>query len=414
MQRILSALCSGLLILGCAGNALAEGFALSDWGARGTALGGGMVGRANDPSAVAHNPAGITQLPGQQMMGGSTVITPMGTVDTIDARSGKRTSTKVNRNWWVNPHLFYTHQYNDDMWFGMGVFSRFGLGNSYDGRWPGRVNLIDVSLRTVSFNPNVAYKVTDNLSLALGIDFMVATMKMHKDTPMMRGATFLGYNNQELSGKSLAVGFNAAAHYTFNEQWAAGLTYRSRVRHQVSGESDWRYQVPGSPMQDSNLRGNLDLPDVISFGITYKPVENMSFEVGSVYTVWSQYRNFNIHLEGPAWYTADTPKNWHDNWSFNASVEYKPLDWLALRGGYVFETSPMDQVTMDYMTPSDGRHRFSTGVGFEWDQWTLDLAYSYIKIKPINYDKSLAPGVLDGGGHSGDSHVMAVTVGYKF
>ena len=84
MKRIASLLLAACLLAApqLTGKAQAEGFALSDFGARGTAL--GMVARADDPSAVAWNPAGITQLPGTQIMVGMTAIQPSGTVDTVD------------------------------------------------------------------------------------------------------------------------------------------------------------------------------------------------------------------------------------------------------------------------------------------------------------------------------------------
>lgn len=50
--------------------AKAEGFSLTQWSARGLALAGGMVGRADDPSAIAYNAAGITRLPGTHVMVG--------------------------------------------------------------------------------------------------------------------------------------------------------------------------------------------------------------------------------------------------------------------------------------------------------------------------------------------------------
>ena len=59
----------------------AEGFALTEWSSRGLSLAGGMVGRADDPSAIAYNAAGITQLPGTHVMGGFAAIAPMGTID---------------------------------------------------------------------------------------------------------------------------------------------------------------------------------------------------------------------------------------------------------------------------------------------------------------------------------------------
>ena len=112
MKRIASLLLAACLLAApqLTGKAQAEGFALSDFGARGTALAGGMVARADDPSAVAWNPAGITQLPGTQIMVGMTAIQPSGTVDTVD-RFGIGRSTDVDKHTWANPHAYLTHQF---------------------------------------------------------------------------------------------------------------------------------------------------------------------------------------------------------------------------------------------------------------------------------------------------------------
>jgi long-chain fatty acid transport protein len=53
------------------------GFGIYEWSARGNALGGAMVGRADDASALAFNPAGITELDGLQIQLGATFIGPM-------------------------------------------------------------------------------------------------------------------------------------------------------------------------------------------------------------------------------------------------------------------------------------------------------------------------------------------------
>lgn len=421
MKRIVTLLISGCAVCVLVGQfalstAKAEGFALSDYGARGTALAGGMIGRADDPSAIAWNPAGITQLPGTRTMFGGTIVAPTGTVDTVE--NGITTSTDVEKNIWANPHAYLTHQYNDSLWFGVGIFSRFGLGNSYPDNWPGSRNLTSVSLQTVSLNPNVAYKVNENLSLAAGVEIMGASMRMTKDYDLRS----LGYDQQLMKGKSVAFGFNLAAHYTFNEQWAAGFSYRSRVQQKVEGKSAFSREYAAIPgmlpqLKDSDLHGTLNLPDVLSFGVTWKPLDNLSFEAGTVYTVWSNFRSLNIYLEEPMNIAGYSPKNWKDTWAFNISTEYRVLDWLTLRGGYIYETSSMNLSTADYMTPSNGRHRITTGVGFNWDQWTLDLAYAYLFIKELNYDEAAripTSGVKPGKGHNGRSHIAAMTVGYTF
>ncbi len=424
MKRLNTAalvLCLGLFMLvALATNARAEGFGLYDWGARGSGLANGMVGRADDVSAVAHNPAGLTQLPGTQMMIGSSIISPKMLIDTID-KSGNTTTSRVERHYYMVPHAFFSYQLNDRVWLGFGSFTRFGLGNQYPSNWPGAGNIQDVRLTTISFNPNLAFKVTDKLSLAIGLEAMTARMKMHKYTNVGLGNMY-----HEMSGKNtLGFGFNVAAHYKFNEQWAAGLTYRSAITQDVTGDSTF-HGLPGmltiapgknipSSLLNGRVKGHLRLPDMISFGVTYKPMPNLSFEVGTVYTVWSRFRNFNLHLSGPVVNASSfTHKDWKDTWLINASVEYKPLDWLALRAGYSYETSPANAGTADYMVETNGRWRYSCGLGFMWDNWTVDLAYTLLRSHELDYHSSNASGVQPGKSRHGITHVGALSVGYKF
>ncbi len=392
------------------GLAQAEGFALSDWGARGTGLVGGMVGRADDASAVAHNPAGITQLPGTQMLMGFTAIAPSGSISTD---VGKNTiTTDADRHCWVNPHVFVSHQLSDRLWLGVGLFSRFGLGDSFPHGWPGSRNLVEVKLKTVSFNPSLAWKVNDNLSLAFGVELMGSSVTLRKGYQL--SSTM--YNAQRLKGMGIAPGFNLAAHYKFNDQWSMGLTYRSNINMKLRADNRWDYQLGAiNPLfRDCDANAMLHMPDTITFGVAWKPDPKLSLEVGTVYTMWSRYRHLNINLEGPVNATSYSDKNWKDTWCFNVSAEYKPLDWLALRAGYSFETSPMNNATHDYMTPTNGRHRMAVGAGFAWDNWTVDVAYGYVIVKGLEYEANPATGVYAGNAHHVRSHIAALSVGYKF
>ncbi len=69
-------LLSVIVLCVVAPSAFGSGFALFEGSARGNALGQTLVGRADDPSAIFYNPAGITQLPGFQVMAGATAILP--------------------------------------------------------------------------------------------------------------------------------------------------------------------------------------------------------------------------------------------------------------------------------------------------------------------------------------------------
>ena len=61
-------------LLGFGVDALAGGFAFNENGAAATGKATAFVGEANDPSAIFYNPAGITQLPGTQVMIGASLV----------------------------------------------------------------------------------------------------------------------------------------------------------------------------------------------------------------------------------------------------------------------------------------------------------------------------------------------------
>ena len=69
-------------------------------------------GRADDPSALAYNAAGITQLSGTRVMGGFDLHVPTGSIDARMA-DGSRKSTDTKSSLWATPHAYVTHQLDD-------------------------------------------------------------------------------------------------------------------------------------------------------------------------------------------------------------------------------------------------------------------------------------------------------------
>lgn len=120
MKHLTSLIGAALVLAVTASGARAEGFGITEWSARGMALAGGMVARADDASAVAYNPAGITQLPGTTLMFGSALSLPSGSIET--RVNGKTTDTDAKKDYWILPHFYATHQMTDSLWLGVGVF----------------------------------------------------------------------------------------------------------------------------------------------------------------------------------------------------------------------------------------------------------------------------------------------------
>ena len=218
-RRLVYSFLTVVFVLFLSTSAFGAGFALYEGSARGNVLGAGLVASADDPSAVFYNPAGITQLKGKQVMVGFTAITPMITVETPGG-----VESDFTRNWYFPPHAYYTQQVNDNIWFGMGLFSRFGLGTEFNSNWPGRYNSYFAEIQTVELNPNIAYKFSDKLSVAFGLNMTYLTLDLKKKlSPAVGSPEF------ELDGDSWGWGLNAAVQYKPTDWMQAGITYRSRI-----------------------------------------------------------------------------------------------------------------------------------------------------------------------------------------
>lgn len=425
--------CAGLAILLCflasAGNALAEGFALYEYSARGIALGGAMTARKPDASAVAYNAALLTRLKGAHLMGGLSVINPSGEMKWKNGNAYE--TTELRDSLWAIPHAYYVQQINDDWYFGIGEFTRFGLGFEYPHNWPGRFSIYEVSLISASLNPNIAWRATDKLSLAAGVEIVYVTLDLKKraKTPVasIPGASFEVDSNIQ-NAEDIGVGFNLATHYQFNDHWAIGIQYRSQVRVHAHGDVAFTYKgsegVPAayenlvqqgyaSTFRDGSAHSTVILPDSIAAGIAWTPIPELSIEAGAVWTRWSTFRSLNIHLPHGL-PTSESHKHWKDVWRFNVGVEYDVLDWLTLRAGYVFDQSPMTEKYEDYLVPTDDRHIYSFGVGFKWDAWTLDLSYAYIDAIGRSYKANPATNVLKSKAEASSTNILSLSIGYSF
>ena len=91
---------------------------------------------------------------------------------------------------------------------------------------------------------------------------------------------------------------------------------------------------------------------------------------------------------------------------------------MALRLGFMYETSPMNLGNADYMVPSNGRNYYTAGIGFFYKNWTIDLAYMYIHNHVLDYtDAALgnpSSGVVPGHTTHPHAHNFGIGIGYKF
>lgn len=389
-----------------AGRAFAAGFALYEGSARGNALGGALIARADDASAVYYNPAGITQLPGTQIVSGMNLITPSNKIYFYE--NGE--DSQLKRNWFYPPYGYLTRQLSDKLWFGIGMFARFGLGTEYEENWPGRYNSYNAVVKGVEINPNLAWKFNDCFSLAAGLSLMRLDVKLEQMIPIFNV-------NSSLKGHSYSWGFNLAAHYKPREWVSFGFLYRSKVKHNLEGRADFTTSsFLRKAFPNGTINADVMLPDEYFLGVAFKPIDRLSIEFDAILTRWNTFNHLTVNFdEGIAGMGSVTKqKDWHDVWRYQIGVEYALTRMVDLRLGYTYDNEPIPAGGVDYLVPSYDRQLFSCGFGLHWGPWSTDFSYTYLRSKNRNFEARPIDGVPKSRLHDGDCYIIGAGIGYKF
>lgn len=386
------------------------GFALYEYSARGTAMGGATVANKAEPASLAVNPALITELDGTQAQLGLTVVTA--NAKTTVAGQQRELKNDV----WYLPNFYVTQKWSDQVSVGLGGFSRYGLGGEYKNweTWAGSQLAYKVKLETFSFTPTIAVKANDEFSVAMGLEAMV--IGFTQNSTLMPGAA-ANATAYEISGSGVSWGGNFSFIYRpeWAEKWSLGAMYRTKVKQNLNGRIHAGMEYAARNIFDDDAKGAITLPDSLTAGVSFRPTEDLILEAGIVGTFWSAYDQILIeYSDRESTPTIHNKKDYKDTYRLNFGAEYNLNPNWAVRAGYVFDKSPINAHAMDTLVPVDDRHIASVGAGYHNDTWSVDLSYSHIFAKNLSGNSNSQFGSVPMKYTDGRSDMYGITVGYKF
>ena len=404
MKKLVTMMCSLLM----AHTAFGAGFALYEYSGRSTAMGGAVMANDAEPASLATNPSLITELEGTQIQAGLTAVQAHAKT-TFAGRS-----STIKKQTWLLPNAYITHKWSDDISFGVGAFSRYGLGGTYKNwtTWPGSQLAYDVKLETISITPTIAVKANEQFSVAMGLEAMTIDFTQKS---MASAAPLIDY---ELHGTGISWGGNFSLTYRpeWAEKWAIGAMYRSKIKQNLDGYIHTSTGTNLSPaLRHAPAAGAINLPDSISTGVSFQATDNWILEAGLVGTFWSAYDQIVIeYTDTETAPTIHNKKLYKDTYRLNLGTEYKLNKNWAVRAGYVFDRSPINRKAMDTLVPVDDRHIVSGGFGYKTDVWNVDFAYAHIFGKDLTGHSNRQSGSIPMKYSEGRSDMVSLTFGYKF
>jgi len=391
-------------------SAMASGFALNEWGNRSVAMGTSNYAVGNDASVVAYNPALMTQFEHTQVLVGLNTVLPSVDVNITDGPAGSTGEYSLKDETYLLPHAYVVHPYSEDIAFGMGIFTRFGLGTSYNEDWGGKTMLQEIMLEAITFQPTAAFQVTDKLSFAAGPEIIKGSMKLKKALPLA-----LGSGTATIDVDGVSIGGIAALHYQFDDNWSMGFSYRSPIK--FTGRGDVEVSNTIGPFKSGDATVSATFPASYGLGLGYEEERNWAVEASVLFTQWEDFDYMHFDYGASTLLPSKEEAFYYKNtWRFQLGGEYFVVEDIALRAGYVFDQTPIRHDYASVMLPSNDRHLFSLGLGIYGEKWNCDLTGMYIFAK----DRQGISNSVDGGNDyqydfkNGKTWVFGISGGYAF
>ncbi len=395
----------------------ADGFSIYEHGAKSMALCGAFTAQADDATAVFFNPAGITQLSGWNFAVSGTYIIPKASFTGPLSVDPNLYQEVKSWNFFV-PSLYATYAITENLSAGFGFFVPFGLGTDWGEEWVGKSLATKSEVQTYFFNPNIAYRITEGLSVAAGFDYVMANITLNRQalfTPRF------GWGSVELTGDASSFGYNLALHYQINEMLSLGASFRSNVKLDIDGTAKFDFpstsQITAAEyatlFPESKGKAEINLPTFLIVGAALKPFDALTVEADWFRIGWTSYDELAVDFDTETAAVKDesTPKKWHNGYSVRLGAEYRWNEKIAIRMGVDRDLDPAPDKYVDPSLPGGDRWLFSIGAGYKVNEnLTVDAGYMFLS----QDDRTITDSDIDfNGTYKSLGHLMTLTLSYS-
>jgi long-chain fatty acid transport protein len=388
----LNRLTLGLALAGFTGLVHAAGFALVEQNASG--LGNAYAGSAavaENASTVFYNPAGMTQLQAHEFSVGISLLKPSFRFQDQGSSVGALAGTGNSGDGGtlgVLPNAYLSYALNKDVYLGLGVGAPFGLMTEYDAPWLGAAQSVSFDVKTYNVNPSLAYRLNDKISLGVGLNWQrieADYVRRVAVSTALAAATPLTLTLDDNSW-----GWNVGALFTLSPATKFGVSYRSAVKHDLTGKIDVAAPLEAN---GSNAKADLKLPDMLILSVTQQVSDRWQVLGDLSWTGWSTIPKIDVVRTsgaGTGTIAQTLDSDFRDTWRIALGGTYKYSDNTRVKLGVAYDQTPVKGATTRLVSLPDN-NRLWLSLGAQWQESksaTLDIGGAYLYIKDAEIDNN--------------------------
>ncbi|MHA6234657.1 OmpP1/FadL family transporter [Pseudomonas fluorescens group sp. PF-69] len=404
MQTKTCALPAATLLALCCQQAWAGGIMLYEIGTDNTGLANaGAAARAQGPSTIASNPAGMSYLPGTQITAGLQVLYGDLSFDR-DANTNVPGSGSGNA---LDPipggSFFVTHQLDDHWSVGFGQYGDFGLAVNYDNDWSGRYFAQNASLLGVSMVPSVAYRFNDQWSVGIGVKAMYGMLKA--DTAIYRspfGLTDRSDGQFKYRDNDWGFGANVGVIYAPQPGTRLGLTYTSKVDLNFEDKLDVKGDGPAlRRLDNANTQLDMTVPQTVTLSLFQQLDRQWALLASVNWQDWSEFGQIATQIDTTANNARSTTVDagFKDTWHLSLGAQYQATQQLLWNVGVAYDSSAVSDGNRTVTVPMAESWRIATGATYALSKDTdvnVSWAMVWLGDMPVDQTKTVSGSRLSG------------------
>ncbi|WP_448646971.1 OmpP1/FadL family transporter [Pseudomonas mohnii] len=404
MQTKTCALPAATLLALCCQQAWAGGIMLYEIGTDNTGLANaGAAARAQGPSTIASNPAGMSYLPGTQITAGLQVLYGDLSFDR-DANTNVPGSGSSNA---LDPipggSFFVTHQLDDHWSVGFGQYGDFGLAVNYDNDWSGRYFAQNASLLGVSMVPSVAYRFNDQWSVGIGVKAMYGMLKA--DTAIDRspfGLTDRSDGQFKYRDNDWGFGANVGVIYAPQPGTRLGLTYTSKVDLNFEDKLDVKGDGPAlRRLDNANTQLDMTVPQTVTLSLFQQLDRQWALLASVNWQDWSEFGQIATQIDTTANNARSTTVDagFKDTWHLSLGAQYQATQQLLWNVGVAYDSSAVSDGNRTVTVPMAESWRIATGATYALSKDTdvnVSWAMVWLGDMPVDQTKTVSGSRLSG------------------
>ncbi|MBF0547244.1 MAG: outer membrane protein transport protein [Candidatus Riflebacteria bacterium] len=392
-------------------NLFASGFGLLEHSAAamGTCYSGGVSG-GNDLTDMFYNPAALSLHSEPEVTLGFSQIT-------TDSKFKLSSSSNVFKQKMSGnagganiapqetiPSLFANINGSSETRFGISINGPWGLESNNPNGWVGRYYALNSKVASLNITPTISHKIGDStyfgcglqvqkmtaeLSAAIDFGSIGAALKIPTAKPGLQDGS------SKISGDSWGTGFTCGILSEISQNAKIGLSYRSSIKNNLSGNSEFTLDSSGigkilsatsGAFKNCGVTSSITTPESFSFGMSGN-CGKFGIQGSLSRTRWSCFKELRVNFDNRAQAPSVLDEKWRDTSMASFGLTYAATDRLILRTGVSYDESPVPNLTRNPSIPDSSRHWFSFGMGFKaTENTTLELGFAHLSFDDAPVD----------------------------